>query len=52
MVPKTLNLLCRAPANGITVQRWRKDARALEREEEVCVAFVQCEFGVGTELLA
>ena len=27
----------RAPANGVTVQqRWRKDARALEQEEEVC----------------
>lgn len=27
----------RGPANGVTVQqRWRKDARALEREEEVC----------------
>ena len=29
--------MCRGPANGVTVQqRWRKDARALEREEEVC----------------
>lgn len=29
--------ICRGPVNGVPVQqRWRKDARALEREEEVC----------------
>ena len=29
---------CRGPLNGVPVQqRWRKDARALEREEEVCM---------------
>ena len=34
--------MCRGPANGVTVQqRWRKDARALEREEEVCCLLSQ-----------
>lgn len=34
--------MCRGPPNGVTVQqRWRKDARALEREEEVCFLLFQ-----------
>ena len=37
VVPTLCCMSCRAAANGMTVQRWRKDARALEREEEVCI---------------
>ena len=49
--PKQSAQCCRAPANGITVQRWRKDARALEREEEVCIVTLQWEFGDGVSEL-
>ena len=37
----------RAPANGVAVQqRWRKDARALEREEEVCTPCLMTHSGL------
>ncbi len=37
----------RAPADGVTVQqRWRKDARALEREEEVCTHCLTTHFSL------
>ena len=42
----------RGPANGVAVQqRWRKDARALEREEEVCTPCLMTHSGLWCQMV-